>query len=145
MHRRPSSKTERQVEVLSDMAINVENDCNGVEMCIWCQMEGSTERKRMMMTSEQSNNTVANNIDNKIFTHNVWSNVKQSNGDMAGTHTIQQNPYTCNSQLRVHVTVFLRPLSPCDLVCAESQTGPMHIAISSKSAVPQMLWCQIGT
>jgi hypothetical protein len=62
-----SSKTERWVEVLSNMAIDVEDNYNGLEICGERRMEGTTERKRMMIRSRRSNNAMAGDVDNKNF------------------------------------------------------------------------------
>jgi hypothetical protein len=49
-----------------------------------------------------------------------------------------------SKSLSPSVTVFSRPLSPCDLVCAEPQAGFTCNAIPSKSAAPQTPWRQMG-
>jgi hypothetical protein len=61
----PSIQADR--EVLSDMAIDVEDNYNGLEICGVCRMEGATKRKRMMVRSRRSNNAMASNVDNKNF------------------------------------------------------------------------------
>jgi hypothetical protein len=49
------------------MAINVEDNYNGLEMRGGRQMEGTTERKRMMIRSRRFNNAMADNVNNEIF------------------------------------------------------------------------------
>jgi hypothetical protein len=53
--------------VLCDMAIDVEDDYDSLEMCGECRMEGTTEGKRMMIRSRRSDNAMASNVDNKNF------------------------------------------------------------------------------
>jgi hypothetical protein len=62
-----SSKTERWVKVLSNMAIDVEDNYDGLEMCGECRMEGTTKRNRMMIRSRQSDNAMAGNVDIENF------------------------------------------------------------------------------
>jgi hypothetical protein len=49
------------------MAIDVEDDYDGLEMCGECRMEGTTEGKRMMMRSRRSDNAMAGDVDNENF------------------------------------------------------------------------------
>jgi hypothetical protein len=53
--------------VLCNMAIDVEDDYNGLEICGGCRMEGTTERKRMMIRSRRSDNAMAGDVDNENF------------------------------------------------------------------------------
>jgi hypothetical protein len=62
-----SSKTERWVEVLSDMVIDMEGNYNSLEIFRGRQMEGTTWRKRIMMRLGRSNNAMAGNVNNKNF------------------------------------------------------------------------------
>jgi hypothetical protein len=61
----PSIQADR--EVLGDMAINVEDDYNGLETCGGRRMKGTTKRKRMMVRSQRSDNAMAGDVDNKNF------------------------------------------------------------------------------
>jgi hypothetical protein len=51
--------------VLCYMAINVEDDYDGLVMCGGRRMEGTTERKRMMIRSRRSDNAMAGDADNE--------------------------------------------------------------------------------
>jgi hypothetical protein len=62
-----SLKTERWVEVLSNMTINMGDNYNSLEMCRECQMEVTMEKKRIMIRSRRSNNAMASDVDNKKF------------------------------------------------------------------------------
>jgi hypothetical protein len=53
--------------VLSDMAIDVEDDYDGLKICGERRMEGTTERKRMMIESRRSDNAMAGDVDNENF------------------------------------------------------------------------------
>jgi hypothetical protein len=54
-------------EVVLDSVLDMESNGNGIAMSGGCQMEGTTERKRMMMRSGQSNNAMASNVVNEKF------------------------------------------------------------------------------
>jgi hypothetical protein len=49
------------------MAINVEDNYNGLEICGERRMGGTTERKRMMVRSQRSDNAMASDVDNENF------------------------------------------------------------------------------
>jgi hypothetical protein len=53
--------------VLSDMAIDVEDNYNGLKMCRGRRMEGTTKRKRMLIRLRRSDNAMAGNVDNENF------------------------------------------------------------------------------
>jgi hypothetical protein len=52
-------------EVVLDIVLDVESNGDGMAVCGECRMEGTTERKRMMIQLQQSDNAMAGNVDNK--------------------------------------------------------------------------------
>jgi hypothetical protein len=54
-------------EVVLNIVLDVESNGDAMAVCRECQMEGTTERKRMMIRLWQSNHAMAGDVDNENF------------------------------------------------------------------------------